>query len=60
LEVLNAVFDTSPLIHLYEIEQLDLATEVFRSIHLPEHVEREIINDPIHDFIQQHPDRIRG
>ena len=42
----SAVVDTGPLIHLHEIGRLDLATTVFSSIHLPEHVEREIYNDP--------------
>ena len=46
LAVHSAVVDTGPLIHLHEIGRLDLATTVFSSIHLPEHVEREIYNDP--------------
>lgn len=58
LAVLDAVIDTGPLIHLHEIDRLNLVTAVFRNIHLPKHVEREIRNEPIIQYIHQNTDRI--
>jgi len=58
LAVHDAVIDTGPLIHLHEIDRLDLVTAVLRNIHLPEHVEREIRNEPIIQYIHQNTDRI--
>ena len=55
----DAVLDTSPLIHLHEIDCRDLVTAVFRNIYIPEHVESEIRNEPILQFIHLHPDQIK-
>jgi predicted nucleic acid-binding protein len=56
--VFDAVVDTGPLIHLHEIDQLEIITAVFSNLHLPEYVEREIRNEPILQFIHLHSDRI--
>ena len=58
LAVHNAVVDTGPLIHLHEIDQLEIITAVFSKLHLPEYVEREIRNEPILKFIHQNTERI--
>lgn len=55
----NAVVDTGPLIHLHEIDQLEIIIAVFSSLHLPEYVEREIRNEPILRFIHLHTDLIK-
>lgn len=49
----NAVFDTGPLIHLHEIDRLELVITVFNKLHLPEQVKREIHNEAIIQFMQQ-------
>ncbi|MFZ4860283.1 MAG: DUF3368 domain-containing protein [Desulfuromonadaceae bacterium] len=49
----NAVVDTGPLLHLYEIDNLEMITAVFSTIHLPESVVREINNEPILQFIRK-------
>lgn len=49
----NAVFDTGPLIHLHEINRLELVITVFNTLHLPEQVKREIRNEAIIQFLQQ-------
>jgi predicted nucleic acid-binding protein len=49
----NAVFDTGPLIHLHEINRLELVLTVFNMIHLPEQVQREIHNEAIIQFLHQ-------
>jgi len=54
----NAVVDTGPLIHLHEIEHLEILTAVFGKLHLPENVKLEISNEPILQFIHQHSDKI--
>jgi len=54
----EAVFDTGPLIHLYEIEQLVIIPAIFKSIQIPEQVFREITNTPILSFIQYHSTKI--
>ncbi|MDD2367645.1 MAG: hypothetical protein PHN84_15965 [Desulfuromonadaceae bacterium] len=54
----DAVFDTGPLIHLHEIDQLKIITSVFASIQIPEQVVREITNPPILSFIQLHSENI--
>jgi len=54
----EAVFDTGPLIHLHEIEQLIIIPAIFISIQIPEQVVREITNAPILSFIQQHSTKI--
>lgn len=54
----DAVFDTGPLIHLHEIDQLKIITSVFASIQIPEQVVREITNPPVLSFIQQHSENI--
>jgi predicted nucleic acid-binding protein len=56
--VLNAVVDTGPLIHLNEIDHLEIITAVFNNLHIPEYVEREIHNEPILQFIRQKTDQI--
>lgn len=59
LPVNNAVIDTGPLIHLHEIDQLEIITAVFSNLHIPEYVKREIRNEPILKFIALHSDRIK-
>lgn len=59
LPVNNAVIDTGPLIHLHEIDQLEIITVVFGSLHIPEYVKREIRNEPILKFIDLHSERIK-
>jgi len=54
----DAVFDTGPLIHLHEIAQLKIIISIFKTIQIPEQVVREITNDPIISFIQQHSEKI--
>ncbi len=54
----EAVSDTGPLIHLDEIRQLNLFTDVFTRIYIPEYVVREISNITVHAFILQNPDSI--
>ena len=54
----DAVFDTGPLIHLHEIDQLKIITSVFTSIQIPDQVVREITNPPILSFIQQYSESI--
>lgn len=49
----SAVFDTGPLIHLHEINRLELVITVFNTLHLPEQVKREIRNEAIIQFLQQ-------
>ena len=56
--MLEAVSDTGPLIHLDEIRQLNLLTDVFAHIYIPEHVVREVSNTAVHAFILQNPDSI--
>ena len=48
----SAVFDTGPLIHLHEINQLELVITVFNTLHLPEQVKREIRNEAIIQFLK--------
>lgn len=54
----EAVFDTGPLIHLHEIEQLSIIPAIFKTIQIPEQVVREITNAPILDYIKHYPDQI--
>ena len=49
----HAVFDTGPLIHLHEINRLELVITVFIMLHLPAQVKREIRNEAIIKFLQQ-------
>jgi hypothetical protein len=52
----DAVSDAGPLIHLDELRQLDLLTNIFKHIYIPEHVIREISNATVHAFIQKKSD----
>jgi len=54
----DAVVDTGPLIHLHEVDSLELITAVFSNLHLPEYVFTEIHNDLIRQFIRRYTDQI--
>lgn len=56
LEMLDGVSDTGPLIHLDEIQQLEIIPQLFNQVFIPDYVIREISNQTVHSFTQKNPD----